>query len=78
MKPVHISLTDNPSHLAVNPVVLGQVRAKQFFTMIKREKVIPVLMLEMQHSPVKVLSQSALQCLVFLVIILRHYSHNRK
>ena len=29
---VHISLTDNPSHLeAVNPVVLGQVRAKQFF-----------------------------------------------
>ena len=30
---VHISLTDNPSHLeAVNPVVLGQVRAKQFFS----------------------------------------------
>ncbi len=43
---VHISLTDNPSHLeAVNPVVLGQVRAKQFFHKdLKRQKVIPVLM----------------------------------
>ena len=43
---VHISLTDNPSHLeAVNPVVLGQVRAKQFFHKdIKRKKVIPVLL----------------------------------
>ena len=43
---VHISLTDNPSHLeAVNPVVLGQVRAKQFFHKdIERKKVIPVLM----------------------------------
>ena len=43
---VHISLTDNPSHLeAVNPVVLGQVRAKQFFhNDKKRKKVIPVLM----------------------------------
>ncbi len=42
---VHISLTDNPSHLeAVNPVVLGQVRAKQFFHKdAKRQKVIPVL-----------------------------------
>ncbi len=29
---VHVSLTANPSHLeAVNPVVLGQTRAKQFF-----------------------------------------------
>jgi len=47
---VHISLTDNPSHLeAVNPVVLGQVRAKQFFhkdhgKSPDRKKVIPVLM----------------------------------
>ena len=43
---VHISLTDNPSHLeAVNPVVLGQVRAKQFFHKdSERKKVIPVLM----------------------------------
>jgi 2-oxoglutarate dehydrogenase E1 component len=43
---VHISLTDNPSHLeAVNPVVLGQVRAKQYFHKDKvRKKVIPVLM----------------------------------
>ena len=43
---VHISLTDNPSHLeAVNPVVLGQVRAKQFFHKdASRKKVIPVLM----------------------------------
>ncbi|MAJ85370.1 MAG: 2-oxoglutarate dehydrogenase E1 component, partial [Candidatus Pelagibacter sp.] len=42
---VHISLTDNPSHLeAVNPVVLGQVRAKQFFhNDPKRKKVVPVL-----------------------------------
>ena len=36
---VHISLTDNPSHLeAVNPVVLGQVRAKQFFHEDKERK----------------------------------------
>ena len=43
---VHISLTDNPSHLeAVNPVVLGQTRAKQFFHKDpERKKVIPVLM----------------------------------
>tara|TARA_Y100001970_G_scaffold34916_2_gene43183 strand:+ start:2135 stop:5032 length:2898 start_codon:yes stop_codon:yes gene_type:complete len=42
---VHISLTDNPSHLeAVNPVVLGQVRAKQHFHEDKeRKKVVPVL-----------------------------------
>jgi 2-oxoglutarate dehydrogenase E1 component len=42
---VHVSLTDNPSHLeAVNPVVLGQVRAKQFFHKDReRKKVIPVL-----------------------------------
>ena len=42
---VHVSLTDNPSHLeAVNPVVLGQTRAKQFFHMDKkRNKVIPIL-----------------------------------
>ena len=42
---VHISLTDNPSHLeAVNPVVLGQTRAKQFFHQdTKRNKVIPIL-----------------------------------
>ena len=42
---VHISLTDNPSHLeAVNPVVLGQTRAKQFFHKDKeRKKVVPIL-----------------------------------
>ena len=42
---VHVSLTDNPSHLeAVNPVVLGQVRAKQFFHKDqKRKQVVPVL-----------------------------------
>jgi len=42
---VHISLSDNPSHLeAVNPVVLGQSRAKQFFHKdIKRQQVIPIL-----------------------------------
>ncbi len=42
---VHVSLTDNPSHLeAVNPIVLGQTRAKQFFHKdLKRKKVIPVL-----------------------------------
>ena len=42
---VHISFTDNPSHLeAVNPVVLGQVRAKQLFHKDpERKKVIPVL-----------------------------------
>ena len=43
--PVHVSLTDNPSHLeAVNPVVLGQTRAKQFFHKdVERNKVIPIL-----------------------------------
>tara|TARA_B100001123_G_scaffold368614_1_gene429754 strand:- start:1734 stop:4637 length:2904 start_codon:yes stop_codon:yes gene_type:complete len=43
---VHISLTDNPSHLeAVNPIVLGQTRAKQFFHKDKlRKQVIPVLL----------------------------------
>ena len=42
---VHVSLTDNPSHLeAVNPVVLGQTRAKQYFHQDKeRKKVIPIL-----------------------------------
>ena len=42
---VHVGLTDNPSHLeAVNPVVLGQTRAKQFFHKDKeRNKVIPIL-----------------------------------
>ncbi len=42
---VHISLTDNPSHLeAVDPVVLGQTRAKQFFHQdVERKKVIPIL-----------------------------------
>ncbi len=42
---VHVSLTDNPSHLeAVNPVVLGQTRAKQFFhNDTNRKKVIPIL-----------------------------------
>jgi len=42
---VHVSLTDNPSHLeAVNPVVLGQTRAKQFFHQdTKRNKVIPII-----------------------------------
>ncbi len=42
---VHVSLTDNPSHLeAVDPVVLGQTRAKQFFhNDLKRNKVIPIL-----------------------------------
>ena len=42
---VHISLTDNPSHLeAVSPVVLGQTRAKQYFHQdLERNKVIPIL-----------------------------------
>ena len=42
---VHISLTDNPSHLeAVDPIVLGQTRAKQYYHNDKnRKKVIPIL-----------------------------------
>jgi len=44
---VHLSLTANPSHLeAVNPVVLGKVRAKQdqFGDSIDRTTVIPILL----------------------------------
>ena len=43
---VHVSLTANPSHLeAVNPVVLGQTRAKQVFHKDKdRKQVIPILL----------------------------------
>ncbi|TNE60021.1 MAG: 2-oxoglutarate dehydrogenase E1 component [Alphaproteobacteria bacterium] len=43
---VHLSLTANPSHLeAVNPVVLGKVRAKQTQRDdIERNKVMPVLL----------------------------------
>ena len=42
---VHISLTANPSHLeAVNPVVLGKVRAKQAQAGADRVTVIPVLL----------------------------------
>ena len=43
---VHVSLTANPSHLeAVNPVVLGQTRAKQFFhNDPRRAKVVPILL----------------------------------
>ena len=44
-KPLHISLTPNPSHLeAVNPVVLGKVRAKQAMRRDKtRERVMGLL-----------------------------------
>ena len=42
---VHLSLTANPSHLeAVNPVVLGKVRAKQELFGNDRSSVIPVLL----------------------------------
>ncbi|HSF93391.1 MAG TPA: 2-oxoglutarate dehydrogenase E1 component [Thermohalobaculum sp.] len=42
---VHLSLTANPSHLeAVNPVVLGKVRAKQEHYSDDRRAVIPVLL----------------------------------
>ena len=44
---VHLSLTANPSHLeAVNPVVLGKVRAKQdqFGDSVDRTTVIPILL----------------------------------
>jgi 2-oxoglutarate dehydrogenase E1 component len=42
---VHLSLTANPSHLeAVNPVVLGKVRAKQHHFGDDRNAVLPVLL----------------------------------
>jgi 2-oxoglutarate dehydrogenase E1 component len=43
---VHLSLTANPSHLeAVNPVVIGKVRAKQYqYKDVERTKVLPVLL----------------------------------
>ncbi|MEL6336973.1 MAG: 2-oxoglutarate dehydrogenase E1 component, partial [Pseudomonadota bacterium] len=42
---VHLSLTANPSHLeAVNPVVIGKVRAKQELFDNNRQSVIPVLL----------------------------------
>jgi 2-oxoglutarate dehydrogenase E1 component len=45
-KVVHLTLVANPSHLeAVNPVVTGKVRAKQFFLKdSERTKVMPVLL----------------------------------
>ncbi len=44
--PVHLSLTPNPSHLeAVNPVVLGKVRAaQQLRGDIERDEVLPLLL----------------------------------
>ena len=44
-KKIHLSLTPNPSHLeAVDPVVIGKVRAKQTLTKDKNnEKVIGIL-----------------------------------
>lgn len=43
---VHLSLVANPSHLeAVNPVVLGKVRAKQFFSGNREED-------KLKHMPV--------------------------
>ena len=42
---VHLSLTANPSHLeAVNPVVLGKVRAKQAQVADDRKAIIPLLL----------------------------------
>jgi 2-oxoglutarate dehydrogenase E1 component len=44
-KKLHLSLVANPSHLeAVNPVVIGKVRAKQEFYNSDRTKVMPVLL----------------------------------
>ena len=44
-KHMHLSLVPNPSHLeAVNPVVIGKVRAKQEKYDRNREKVVPVLL----------------------------------
>ena len=44
-KNLHLSLVANPSHLeAVNPVVIGKVRAKQEFYNSDRTKVMPVLL----------------------------------
>jgi 2-oxoglutarate dehydrogenase E1 component len=44
-KNLHLSLVANPSHLeAVNPVVIGKVRAKQEFYNSDRKKVMPVLL----------------------------------
>ncbi|MBB4631208.1 2-oxoglutarate dehydrogenase E1 component [Sphingosinicella soli] len=44
--PVHLSLTPNPSHLeAVNPVVLGKVRAAQHLRGdVERDEVLPLLL----------------------------------
>ena len=43
---VHLSLVANPSHLeAVNPVVVGKVRAKQFFSGNREED-------KLKHMPV--------------------------
>ena len=45
-KPIHLSLLANPSHLeAVAPVVIGKVRAKQYYKKDEtREKVVPIIL----------------------------------
>ena len=54
---VHISLTDNPSHLeAVNPIVLGQVELNNIFIKTKKEKkLFQFLYMEMLLLPDRVL-----------------------
>lgn len=59
---VHLSLVANPSHLeAVDPVVIGKVRAKQYLSGNREED-------KLKHMPV--LLHGQLPCIILTMMVL--------